>query len=66
MLVGRICPKCRSFDVREVPVQGDDLHGYRCHDCHHAFYISSETLQREQADQEAGKVVRLPSPRKRS
>ena len=34
-MVGRICPRCQSFDVREMTVQviGADRHAYVCHDC---------------------------------
>jgi transposase-like protein len=63
MSVGRTCPKCQSFDVREVTVGGDDLRGYSCHDCLHVFYLSTADLEREQQDIRAGKVTRLPRSR---
>ena len=64
MTTGRTCPKCQSFDVRQVTMQGVDLYGYACHDCLHVFYISAADLQREQSEQIAGKVARLPKPPK--
>ena len=64
MTIGRTCPKCQSFDVRQVTMQGDDLYGYACHDCLHVFYITAEDLQREYDEQVAGKVARLPRKQK--
>jgi transposase-like protein len=60
MDVGRICPKCHSFDVRAVKIDGDDLHAFRCHDCGHLFYVTDDTMQREHDDRVAGKVKELP------
>jgi hypothetical protein len=60
MTVARTCPKCQSFDVRAVTVQGDDLRAYSCHDCLHLFYITVDDLHTEQDDMRAGKVRRLP------
>ena len=39
-MVGRICPRCQSFDVREMTVQviGTDRHAYVCHDCLCVFH----------------------------
>jgi hypothetical protein len=64
MTTGRTCPKCQSFDVRPVTIQGHDLYAYSCHDCLHVFYISATDLQRERDEQIAGKVERLPKKAK--
>ena len=39
-MVGRICPRCQSFDVRAMTVQlkGTDRDAYVCHDCLCVFH----------------------------
>ena len=65
MSIGRTCPKCQSFDVREMtmPVQGTDRHAYVCHEClcvFHIFDIGADNLA------PMSKVIRLPKKPKRS
>jgi transposase-like protein len=64
MAVGRTCPKCQSFDVREmiVQVQGTDRHAYVCHDCLCVFHIFDLGADDPPP---VSKVTRLPKKPKR-
>ena len=56
-MVGRICPRCQSFDVRAMTVQviGTNRHAYVCHDCLCVFQIGADDYP------PVSKVVRLPT-----
>ena len=62
-MVGRICPRCQSFDVREMTVQvmGIDRHSYVCHDClcvFHNFDLGADNPP------PVSNVLRLPKPKR--
>ena len=60
-MVGRICPRCQSFDVREMTVQlkGTDRHAYVCHDCLCVFH----NIDLGADNPPLSKVIRLPRPK---
>ena len=61
-MVGRICPRCQSFDVREMTVQlkGTDRHAYVCHDCLCVFHNVDLGADNHPP---VSKVIRLPRPK---
>lgn len=39
------CPFCESQDIRRLPSDGDELVGYRCHQCDRIFYVAAVRIQ---------------------